>query len=244
MTAETGPWMPMYWADYIADTTHLSTEEHGAYLLLIGAYWRRGEALPDDDKWLANVTKSNRQRWALLRKVIGPLFEIRGGSWLHKRLEKEILKSTERYNSARANGRAGGLAKAKLVTVTVTTREEERMSSLRSDTAQSDSKVLEFQKPKKASKHKIPDDFEPDRGAAVAYWMRKGRDDLGPQIEDIIEDFRAHHHKLGTRFEDWGAGWRTWYSNAPSRSKPPANGNGHGIPTAKIYTTADLDLDR
>lgn len=116
--------MPMYWADYLADTMHLTTEEHGAYLLLIGIYWRRGKALPDDNRWLANATKISLRRFKSVRVSISPFFEISDGVWKHKRIEKEILRSSERLKSARANGQAGGLAKSqragKLITVTST----------------------------------------------------------------------------------------------------------------------------
>ena len=54
--SRTDTWMPLYIGDYLADTTHLSMAEHGAYLLLIMTYWRTGP-LPDNDKALANMPR-------------------------------------------------------------------------------------------------------------------------------------------------------------------------------------------
>lgn len=54
--------MPLYVGDYLGDTQRLTTEQHGAYLLLILDYWRNGPA-PDDDLVLQQITKLNKAGW-------------------------------------------------------------------------------------------------------------------------------------------------------------------------------------
>lgn len=85
------PSMPMFWGDYLADTGHLSTEEHGAYLLLLAAMWMSTEPeLPDDDRKLARIARSDIRKWRQkLRPAVEDFFEIRDGNWHQKRLERE-----------------------------------------------------------------------------------------------------------------------------------------------------------
>ena len=73
------PFMPLATDAYLADTTHLTTEEHGAYLLILLATWRNnGEPLPDDDIRISRVIRCTPKRWktgqasALKRKEITP----------------------------------------------------------------------------------------------------------------------------------------------------------------------------
>jgi uncharacterized protein YdaU (DUF1376 family) len=84
-------WMPVYIGDYLADTMHLSTEQHGAYLLLIFHLWRRG-TLPDEDGVLGKITGLSESAWANTRPVLAEFFKIQDGQWRHGRVERERLR--------------------------------------------------------------------------------------------------------------------------------------------------------
>lgn len=96
-------WMPLYIADYIADTNRLTTEQHGAYLLLIMDYWRNGP-LPDDDAALANITRLSLPAWKKHRSTIARMFQMEDGEWRHKRIDAERLEAEE--NSFKYSERA------------------------------------------------------------------------------------------------------------------------------------------
>jgi uncharacterized protein YdaU (DUF1376 family) len=90
--------MPFNIADYHADTRHLSTVQHGAYMLLILHYWARGD-LPDDDQQLANITGLSMEEWLANRAVINRFFF---DGWKHKRIEHELKRRAEIYLKKRA----------------------------------------------------------------------------------------------------------------------------------------------
>jgi uncharacterized protein YdaU (DUF1376 family) len=97
------PWMPLYVGDYRADTQHLTTAQHGAYLLLIMHYWQHG-GLPDDDGQLARIVGMTAAEWKKNRPVIRPFF---GKGWRHPRIERELKDAKERYERRASAGRKG-----------------------------------------------------------------------------------------------------------------------------------------
>ncbi|OYU50887.1 MAG: hypothetical protein CFE27_14800 [Alphaproteobacteria bacterium PA1] len=106
------PSMPMYWDSYIADTTHLVTEEHGAYLLLLAAMWRRDGSVPDDDKDIARIVGLSLSKWLKVRARLGTMLQTDGKRLTQKKLQ-EIWKSTqERIEKNKQNGSLGGRPKA------------------------------------------------------------------------------------------------------------------------------------
>ncbi len=76
---------------------------------------------------------------------------------------------------------------------------------------------------KSANKSGWPDGFDlsPERrGKAVDYGTTKTVQGIAVDAISAIDwsdewaKFEAHHHKLGSKFVDWDAAWKTWYMNA------------------------------
>lgn len=75
------PYMQLYIADYLADTMHLSTEEHGAYLLLMFNYWQTGRAIPKNR--LAKIARMSNERWISVEESLKEFFNDSGTEWVH-----------------------------------------------------------------------------------------------------------------------------------------------------------------
>ena len=104
-------WMPIYWGDYLKDTGRLTTEGHGAYLLLIADYWTSGAALPDDDRQLSAIARLPLARWRRHRRVLEHFFEVEDGLWRHQRIEHELELATLLVTERSAAGKAGARAR-------------------------------------------------------------------------------------------------------------------------------------
>jgi len=102
------PWMPLYVGDYLGDTGHLTTTQHGACLLLMMHYWRKGE-LPDDDPQLAKITKLPLKTWRDCRPVLQAFFH---DGWKHKRIDGELEKMMRTSEKRAVAGQKGGLGSA------------------------------------------------------------------------------------------------------------------------------------
>lgn len=104
------PALPLWTDAYLGDTTHLTTIEHGAYLLLLMTAWRTRDCrLPDDDRLLARYTRCGPNQWKKLRPILEPFFVVENGHWWQRRLTDEASAVRQRKESAAANGRASAL---------------------------------------------------------------------------------------------------------------------------------------
>lgn len=102
-------WMPLFIGDYLADTGHLTTLQHGTYFLLIMHYWRTG-GLPDDDRQLASIARLSLKQWLSNKPTIQAFFH---DGWNHKRIAQERSRASAKYEARSAAGRRGGIEKAR-----------------------------------------------------------------------------------------------------------------------------------
>lgn len=98
------PYMPLWTDAYLGDTRHLTTEEHGAYLLLLMEAWRRPScSLPDSDQLLARLSGLTPAKWKRAKPIIMGFWKIDGRSreWVQKRLKKEREKTASKSRKSR-----------------------------------------------------------------------------------------------------------------------------------------------
>ncbi len=98
------PAMP-FWTDaYLGDTQHLTTTEHGAYLLLLISMWRSGGTLPDDDQILARYARVTPAQWRRMAPILRPFFRAADGVITQGRLTDEL--NAVRQHSTKQSDRA------------------------------------------------------------------------------------------------------------------------------------------
>lgn len=91
-------WIPFYIGDYLGKTMHLTTEQHGAYFLLILAYWKNRGPLPNDDVRLSGIARMTIDAWSIAKAVLIEFFDTKKipGMLVHNKIESELKKATDK----------------------------------------------------------------------------------------------------------------------------------------------------
>lgn len=221
-------WMPLYIADYLADTVHLTAAEHGAYLLLIMRYWQDG-GLPTDERLIARYSRLTPDQWGESRDVLAALFD---DGWKHHRIDGELARAEEIVTkrkaaaSSRYNKRPASeehvQSKSTYVRVPPSPSPTEADASVAAE-------VAAAPKDAPASGRKgtrLPADWEPS--------AKNEQDalELGlPLLAQAIEARKFRDYWLGKSGRDatkvdWDATWRLWVTRACEQrgaTKPPAS---------------------
>lgn len=204
------PYMQFYVADYLADTAHLSIEEHGAYMLLLMNYWQRGKPLDNRNGRLAHVLRVSNDRWNELETVLSEFFEIDGDSWIHHRVERELEHVRRQQNQRSAAGRASAKARKNAGSERAfngrSTGDERMGRSTKPDT---DTDTDTSSNPN-ARARTPPADFTPNP-------IRHRQAKIQPGVDVDAELIRFKNHTFERPKEDWDGEWVKWITNAHPR---------------------------
>ncbi len=230
-------WMPLYVADYLADTAHLTAAQSGAYLHLIMAYWRAGGPLRLDDGALARTARMTPTEWSEAAGVVLAFFRQEDGALHHGRIEHELAEAAAMYEARRKRTEAATAARAARnvtnnvtsdvtnnVTLTQPQRQPQPPFPMERDTVEvplSSGGSGGTRAARADRGTRLPADWAPtedDRGFAAS---------LGVAVEREAASFRDYWtSKPGAdgRKTNWSATWRNWVRRTSERKQ----GNGTG----------------
>lgn len=200
-------WMPLYIGDYLADTARLTTEQHGAYLLLLMDYWRSGR-LPDNDQVLAQICKLNPDAWSNAKAMLIQFFSIEDGCWIHKRVEQEMAEA--KVNQAKKHERAVKAAEARWKNATSNANAMQKQCPSPSPSPSPVLNTIVVAKAPKATRFQkgfsIPDEW------ATFCLKERPELDIGKTFESFSDYWVSTPGTKGTKL-DWFATWRNWVRN-------------------------------
>lgn len=217
-------YMPIVIGDYHRDTMHLACVEHGAYLLLIMSYWCMGP-LPDDDRKLANITRSTVDEWLGIRPSIAPFFSIADGVWRHKRIEQELARARQKMQAqqdrakaaAHARWNASSNAPSNAPSMQQALLEECPSSSSSSlDSLETSSLTIPASRVSRLPATPLPADWKADEGYARQLGLQQA------EIDREVIKFRAYWTDgkgSGSRktAKGWRQAWQNWIGKVVDR---------------------------
>lgn len=85
------PHLPLFTDAYMADTLHLTHEEHGLYLMLLMTIWRSPDCkIPNDLEWVKRRLRATDQQMEnLVKNLLDEFFTTTGNHITQKRLKEE-----------------------------------------------------------------------------------------------------------------------------------------------------------
>lgn len=188
------PWMPLYIADYLAKTAHLTVTEHGAYLLLIMNYWHNG-GLPEDESKIARIARMSAKQWNESKETLKAFFE---DGWKHKRIDEEIAQAIEISRKRSASAQL-----------------KHNKSEAKADTPHTSQPLAKAngpeRKPRRGNKTPIPEGLTLS-DAWIAEGRKRGIADENTRRE--FQKFCSRARRDDARYVNWDRAWENWLDNA------------------------------
>lgn len=254
------PYIQLYVADYLADTMHLTTEEHGAYLLIIMNYWQTGKPIPI--KRLAAVARLSNERWNSVKETLQDFFIVTETHWHHNRIDEDLSKVSDKQSGASKAGKASAAARKAKKEAELKQKGNDRSTNVEktlerkgnhtdtdtdTDTEDKESAAKAsppaVAEPSKKNKRgtRLPDDWK--LTAEYINAAAELRPDLSAVLETVAGNFADYWHAKagqGATKIDWLATWRNWLRN--EKTNPGGSHAGNKSTGGQSYAARRSDL--
>ena len=229
------PSLPLWTDAYLGDTTHLTTLEHGAYLLLLMAAWRSKECcLPSDDKMLARYCRLSPSQWKRIRPVIIEFFDDEDGVLIQQRLRDEMSFVKQKSKSQSDKAKARWLKPNDSSDAPASSEHSIGNAPTPTPTPKKEESIV-GDKPPTPKATRISDTWVPDE-SDTNHAYQKGYDN--DQTDQLGREFKDHWFAAsgrGATARDWNAKWRTWISNDLKWNGDPAKRTHNGGNTGGVH---------
>ncbi len=211
------PILPFFTDAYLSDTRHLTTIQHGAYLLMLMTAWRAPDcSLPDDDCYLARITGMDKRTWASNKATLLSFWRLNDKQkWEQGRLKDERNFVEQKRNKNAANGRSSALKRNNRGSTTV--QPEPNQISTPTPTPLNKKNPSDSKKGTRFDLVVMPDDWK-------NYCLQEIPNANAQRIFDEFRDYWiAKAGSDGVKL-DWLATWRNWVRRRASDAKPTGGG--------------------
>ena len=194
-------WFPFYVGDYLADTQMFTTEQHGAYILLLAHYWTNQGPITSNPRDLQIIMGLSKYNFSKNSPAILKKFTEKNEKFYHSRMDREIAKAVEISTVKAKSGKRGGLAKAQ--------------ASAKQKPTQSQSQPHIVTTTRGT---RLPDDWKPE--PELLQWAASERPDL--DLKKSTDSFCDYwHSKAGAaaRRVKWDLTFKNWIRNERTNRK-------------------------
>ncbi len=239
-------WYPHNIEKYRRKTGHLTIAEHGAYRLLMDAYWDRRGPLPADENRMRKLIGADKDEWESVRDAVLDFFTLTDDGWRHEKID-ENLAEAERLHSEKADRLAKAreakrLKKEQETDQSIVLSTEQSTELTPATQSHSQSHTHKNQEPregapdgaapkvsretiKKPKSSRLADDWRPPP-EFMAFALVEGFSELEAKREaDKFRDYWIAQPGAKGRKLDWIATWRNWIRRARDDKPSRTNGN-------------------
>lgn len=206
------PFLPLFVDDFVADTMDLTSEEVGAYFIILMALWRRDcKALPE--KNLHRLCRCTKHRFKThIWAEIGRFFQVADGVVWNRRLEQEWRKTATFSLKKRMAGKQGGTRKSlKLLQGGASTATSSAVASHPHICNTSNDVLHKGQltpKKRRSQSTALPEDFVPDLDKAQSLMAELELN--RSEMNYCWQQMKDHAYANDRRQVDWNRAFNSW----------------------------------